>query len=73
MAPKKRVAVDPQSPPTATKAKRVRKSTDVGAADAPEAPGWQLSLNELSDFIPHQVRDYARAAKVLFHDPHKWK
>jgi len=27
----------------------------------------------LSDFIPHQVRDYARAAKVLFHDPHKWK
>jgi hypothetical protein len=69
MAPKKRVAVDPQSPPVATRAKRVRKTMEVAPTDTPEAPGWQLSLEELSEFIPDQVRGYATAAKVLFHDP----
>jgi hypothetical protein len=58
--------MDPQSPPAATKAKRIRKSSEVAPGDAPDAPGWQLSLEELSDFIPDQVRDYATAAKVLF-------
>jgi hypothetical protein len=70
MAPKKRVAVDPPSPPTtATKGKRVRKTAQAVSSDAPEAPGWQLSVEDLPEFIPDQVRDYAESAKVLFHDP----
>jgi hypothetical protein len=55
MAPKQCVAVDPQSPPAVTQTKRVRKTTHVAPGDAPEAPGSQLSLEELSAFIPDQV------------------
>jgi hypothetical protein len=68
MAPKKRVAVDSPSPRT-TKGKRVRKTAQAVSSDTPEAPGWQLSLEDLPDFIPDQVRNYAESAKVLFHDP----
>jgi len=74
MAPKKRIAVDPPSiPTTATKGKRARKTAKVVSSDTPEVAGWQLSVEELLDFIPDQVRGYAECAKVLFHDPRKWK
>jgi hypothetical protein len=70
MAPKKRFAVAPPSPPsTVSKRKRVRKTSQAVPSDDPEAPGWQLSLEELSAFIPDQVRGYAAGAKVMFYDP----
>lgn len=69
MALKKHAVVDSPSPhTTATKGKRIRKSAQAVSSDAPEAPGWQLPLEELSDFIPDQFRGYAEGAKLLFHD-----
>jgi len=74
MALKKRIAVDPPSTAsTATRGKRARKTATAVSADTPEVARMQLSVEELSDFIPDQVRGYAECTKVLFHDPGKWK